>query len=55
VRIAVVLTLLTCFVALTLAVALYGITRDEDHELAMLASTCRLGEGLLNAIADPWR
>lgn len=33
-----------------LAVGLYGITRDEDHELAVLALACRVGEGVLGAI-----
>jgi hypothetical protein len=51
VRIAVLLTVLTCFVALALTVSLYGITRDEDHELAVFALCCRLGEGFINAIA----
>jgi Domain of unknown function (DUF4386) len=50
-RAAAVLTLLTAFVALTLAVALYRITRDEDRELAMLAMACRVAEGVLNASA----
>jgi len=27
-----------------LAVTLYGVTRDEDHELAMLALVCRVAE-----------
>jgi len=45
-----VLSLLTCFTALVLAVALYGITRDVDHDLAVLALTCRVGEGVLGAI-----
>ena len=53
VRIAIVLTLLSCFSALVLGVALYGITRDEDHELAMLAMTFRVGEGVLGAIGIP--
>jgi hypothetical protein len=50
VRVSAVLTLVTAFVALVLAVALYGITRDEDHELAVLALACRVGEGVLNGI-----
>jgi len=50
VRIAIVLGLVTCFAALVLGVALYGITRDEDHDLAVLALACRAGEGVLNAI-----
>jgi hypothetical protein len=37
VRMTILLTLLECFSALVLAVALYGITRDVDQELAMLA------------------
>ena len=50
-RVTIVLTLLGCFSALVLAVTLYGITRDEDHELAMLALACRVCEGLLVAIS----
>jgi hypothetical protein len=33
-----------------LGVTLYGITRAEDHELALLACLCRVGEGLVGAI-----
>lgn len=44
------LGLLTAFTALVLAVALYGFTRDEDAELAMLALSFRLGEGFLAAV-----
>ncbi len=51
VRIVVLLSLLTCFAALVLAVTLYWITRDEDHELAVLALSCRVGEGVLNVIS----
>jgi hypothetical protein len=50
VRVTVVLSLLAAFAAFVLAVTLYGITRDEDHELAMLALCCRVGEGLVIAI-----
>jgi hypothetical protein len=46
VRINMLLGLTTGFIALTLGVALYGITRDEDHEIALLALLCRVGEGL---------
>ena len=53
VRVTILLELLECFSALVLAVALYGITRDEDHELAMLALACRVGEGVLGAIGIP--
>jgi hypothetical protein len=51
IRIVVVLTLLTCIAAFVLALALYRITRDEDYELAVLALTCRVGEGVLGAIS----
>ena len=37
VRVTVLLTLLTSSLAVVLGVTPYGITRDEDHELAMLA------------------
>ena len=53
VRVAILLELLECFSALVLAVTLYGITRDENHELAMLALVCRVGEGVLGAIGIP--
>ena len=53
VRLSVVLTLLSCFSAIVLAVTLYGMTRDEDHELALLVMACRLGEGVLGAIGIP--
>ena len=49
VRVSVVLSLLESFSALVLAVALYGITRVEDHELAMLALACRVCEGVIGA------
>ena len=50
VRVVVVLSLVTCFAAPLLAVGLYGITRDQDHDLAVLALSCRVGEGVLGAI-----
>jgi len=40
-------------VALALGVALYAITRDQDPDLAMLALTCRVGEGVVGAIFIP--
>jgi hypothetical protein len=49
-RVAVLLTLLSAFSALVLAVTLFGVTRDEDHELAMLGLTCRVGEGVFGAL-----
>jgi hypothetical protein len=51
VRVAVVLSLLTGFAALVLGVTLHAITRDEDPDLALLALTCRIGEGMLGAIS----
>jgi Domain of unknown function (DUF4386) len=53
VRINVVLGLLTCFAALVLAVTLYRITRDQGPSLAMLALTCRVGEGVIGGIFIP--
>lgn len=50
VRINVVLGLITCFVALTLGVALYALTRAQDPNLAMLALICRVGEGLIGGM-----
>jgi hypothetical protein len=49
VRAVVLLSLLTSFAALVLAVTLYAITREQDSDLAMLALTCRVAEGVLNA------
>lgn len=51
VRLTVLLTLLTCVTALLLAVSLYGITRDADRDLAVLALSCRIGAGMLGAVA----
>lgn len=53
VRITVVLGLLQCFSALVLAVTLYAITREEDPDLAMMALTCRVGEGVIGAVGIP--
>jgi hypothetical protein len=50
VRLTILITLLECLSALVLAVTLYGITRDEDHELAMLGLVCRVAEGVLGSI-----
>ncbi len=49
-RVTVLLTVLSSFSALVLAVTLYAITRDEDREVALLGFACRVGEGLLGAI-----
>ena len=53
VRVAIVLELLGCFSALVLAVTLYAITRDQDPDLAMLAMTCRVAEGVIGAVSLP--
>ena len=50
VRLAILITLLECLSSLVLAVTLYGITRDEDHELAMLGLVCRVAEGVLGSL-----
>jgi uncharacterized protein DUF4386 len=50
VRLTIVITLLECVSALVLAVTLYGITRDEDHELAVLGLVCRVAEGVLGSL-----
>jgi hypothetical protein len=48
-RWSVVLSLISFVDAVVLGVALYGLTRDEDQELAVLALSCRVGEGVLSA------
>lgn len=47
VRLAVLLGLLGNLCALVLAVTLYSITRKQDPDLAMLALTCRVAEGIV--------
>jgi hypothetical protein len=47
VRLTILLTMLTFFVAVTLAVTLYALTRDEDRDLALLALCCRVTEGVI--------
>lgn len=49
-RVVILLSLLMCFAALVLAVTLYAITREQDRDLALLAFTCRLGEGVGGAV-----
>jgi hypothetical protein len=48
-RIAILLGILCFFSAVALAVGLYGVTRDEDHELAVMALSLRVGEGVIGA------
>ena len=50
VRLTILIAVLECLSAFVLAVTLYGITRDEDHELAMLGLVCRVAEGVLGSI-----
>jgi hypothetical protein len=49
VRLTALLSLLTFFDAVVLGLALYGLTREEDHDLALLALICRVGEGVFGA------
>ena len=50
VRIIILIALLECLSSFVLAVTLYRITRDEDHELAMLGMVCRVAEGVLGSV-----
>jgi Domain of unknown function (DUF4386) len=49
----VILGLVQCFSAVVLGVTLYAITRDEDNDLAVFGLVCRVGEGILGALAIP--
>src|SRR5258705_4716819 len=51
VRLAIVLSLLGSLSALVLGVTLYVITRDQDPDVAMLGMMCRVGEGVIGAVA----
>jgi hypothetical protein len=53
VRLAAVLSLIGCFCALVLAVTLYALTRDQDRDLALLAMTARVAEGVTGAASIP--
>ncbi|HKS74429.1 MAG TPA: DUF4386 family protein [Terriglobales bacterium] len=46
-----VLTLIESMCAVTLAVTLYALTRDEDPSFAMLALCCPIDEGVVGAFA----
>ena len=50
IRVNIVLTLVICATAIVLAAALYGITRGEDPDLAILGLAFRVGEGVLAGI-----
>ncbi|HYN63362.1 MAG TPA: DUF4386 domain-containing protein [Candidatus Limnocylindrales bacterium] len=54
IRVYAVLILLTSLSALVLGVTLYAITREEDPDLAMLALTCRVVEGVNGAASLKW-
>ena len=45
--------LVTQFSALVLGVTLYGMTREQDVDLAMLGLTCRVAEGIIGASLMP--
>jgi hypothetical protein len=49
-RIAILLELLTCFAAIALGVTLYALTRDEDHDIAMLGMVSRVCESFATAV-----
>ena len=50
-RLNVLLNLITFFIAITLAVSLYVLTRDQNHYLAKLALCCRATESIFSAIS----
>jgi len=50
-RVVNVLSLIGCFCALVLGVTLYRITHDQDADLAIVALTCRVAEGVIGAVA----
>jgi hypothetical protein len=53
VRLSILIVVLECVSALVLGVTLYGITRVEDHELALLGLVCRVAEGVLGTLRIP--
>jgi hypothetical protein len=53
VRLTILIVLLESLSAFVLGVTLYRITRDEGHELAMLALSCRIAEGILGTLNIP--
>ena len=50
-RAAIVLILFSSFCALVIGVTLYTITREVDSDLAMLAMSFRLGEGVIGGVS----
>jgi hypothetical protein len=53
VRLSILIVVLESVSALVLGVTLYGITRVEDHELAVLGLVCRVAEGVLGTLRIP--
>jgi hypothetical protein len=51
-RIAILLYVLMAFAAMILGVTLYALTRDQDHDVAMLGLTCRLFEGISQSVPN---
>lgn len=51
VQVTVLLALLQAVYAMVLGVTLYALTRDQDHDLALLAMSFRVGEGVINAVS----
>ena len=49
IRVVVLLALVGCVAALVLAVTLYSLTRDQDADIAILALTSRVAEGVISA------
>jgi len=52
IRLAITCGLLQTVCALLLAVTLYSLTREEDSDLALLATICRVAEGLIGVLAS---
>ena len=50
-QVTVLLALLQAAYAIVLGVTLYSLTRDQDHDLALLAMSFRISEGVINAVA----
>jgi hypothetical protein len=53
VRLSILIVVLECVSALVLGVTLYGITRVENHELALLGLVCRVAESVIGTLRIP--
>jgi hypothetical protein len=49
-RVSILMALVEAFSALVVAVALFGVTRDESLDLALLALVCRVVEGVIGSM-----